>query len=232
MEQIQREILERFKPKEGAMLAKIEMDNLRYKGDSSDYIDKIRSLNYRVEMKEVALCALIQTAIPAEVRIQLHYVPSTNNDDDWMDLVVQICQTLELSKRQEKLFDVKQVTSKKGTKTTKNWEDPEKGKKWGTPTTSKSKAPDTFPRPKNYQRLTDEEKAQQEIRLKGVSETLQNTRKEKKQCIRCGQTGHGQYTCPAPRPVVSAIKQQSPHKRKLKEEDKDEEELEPPTKKL
>ena len=138
------EILERFEPKEGAMLAKIEMDKLQYKGDISHYIDKIRSLNYRVEMKVVALRTLIQTAIPPEVRIQLLYAPSTNNDDDWMDLVVRICQTLEMSKRQEKLFEVKQVTSKKGTKTKKNWEDPEKGKKWGTTTTSKSKAPDTF----------------------------------------------------------------------------------------
>ena len=142
------------------MLAKIEMDILRYKGDISDYIDKIRSLNYRVEMKRVALRALIQTTIPPEVRIHLLYAPSTNNDDDWMDLVVRICQTLELSKRQEKLFEVKQVTTKKGTKTTKNWEDPEKGRKWGVTTTSKSTAPDTFPRPKNYQHLTDEEKAQ------------------------------------------------------------------------
>ena len=142
------------------MLAKIEKDNLRYKRDSSDYIDKIRSLNYRVEMKGVALRTLIQTAIPPEVCIQLLYAPSTNNDDNWMDLVVRIRQTLELSKRQEKLFEVKQVTSKKGTKTTKNWEDPEKGKKWGVTTTSKLKAPDTFLRPKNDQRLTDEEKAQ------------------------------------------------------------------------
>ena len=223
------ERLECFELKEGAMLAKIEMDKLQYKRDISDYTNKIRSLNYQVEMKGVALRALIQTAIPPEVHVQLLYAPSTNNVDDWMDLVVRICQTLELSKRQEKLFEVKQVTSKKGTKTTKNWEDPEKGKKWGTTTTSKSKAPDTFPRPKNYQRLTDEEKAQREIRLKGVSETLQDKRKEKKQCIRCGQTGHGQYTCPAPRPVVLAIKQQPSNKRKLKEEDKDEEET--PTKK-
>ena len=82
------EIQERFEPKEGAMLAKIEMDNLKYKGDISSYIDKIQSLNFRVEMKGVALRALIQTAIPPEARIQLLYAPPTNNDDDWMELVV------------------------------------------------------------------------------------------------------------------------------------------------
>ena len=41
--------------------------------------------------------------------------------------------------------------------------------------------------------------------------------------------GHVPYTCPAPWLVVSAIRQQLSNKRKLKEEDKDEEE--PPTKK-
>ena len=75
------EILERFERKEGAMLAKIEMDNLKYKGDISSYIDKIQSLNYRVEKKGVALRALIQTAIPPEACVQLLYAPSTNNDD-------------------------------------------------------------------------------------------------------------------------------------------------------
>ena len=146
-----------------------------------------------------------------------------------MELVVRVCQTLELAKRQERLFEVKQVTSKKGSKTTKTWKDPESDKKWGTTSTSKSKAPDTFPRPKNYQRLTDEEKAQREIPLKGVPEALQEKQKEKKQCIRCGQKGHGQYTCPAPRPIVSAVNQQPSNKRKMKEEGRDEEE--PPTKK-
>ena len=146
-----------------------------------------------------------------------------------MELVVRVCYTLELAKRQEKLFEVKQVTSKKGSKTTKAWKDPESDRKWGTTSTSKSKAPDTFPRPKNNQRLTDEEKAQREIRLKGVPDALQDKRRDKKQCIRCGQKGHGQYTCPAPQRVVSAIKQHSPTKRKMKEEDKDKEE--PPTKK-
>ena len=196
------EIQERFERKEGAMLAKIEMDNLKYKGDISSYIDKIQSLNFTVEMKGVALRALIQTVIPLEVRNQLLYEPPTYNDDDWMELVVRVCQTLELAKRQERLFEVKQVTSKKGFKTTKAWKDPESDMKWGTTSTAKSKAPDTFPRPKNYQRLTDEEKAQWEIRLKGIPEALQDKQRYKKRCIRCGQTGHREYTCPTPQLVV------------------------------
>ena len=37
------EIIERFEPKEEAMLAKQEMESLRYKNDISDYVENIRS---------------------------------------------------------------------------------------------------------------------------------------------------------------------------------------------
>ena len=41
--------------------------------------------------------------------------------------------------------------------------------------------------------------------------------------MRCGQSGHGQYTCPAPRPVISAIAAEDTKKRKrVKEEEKTE----------
>src|SRR5437660_6320377 len=172
------EIIERFEPKEGAMLAKQEMDSLRYKNDISVYLEKIRSLNYRVKMTGVSLHSLISAAVPAEVRNQLIFAPTYNDDDDWMELVQRIGETLELAKRQEKLFEVKQITSKKTTKTTKTCEDSSSGKKWGTQTTTSGKAPDTFPRPKNYQRLTDEEKAQRETRLKGISDDFQKKRKK------------------------------------------------------
>src|SRR5437588_10063649 len=217
------EIIERFEPKEGAMLAKQEMDSLRYKNDISDYLEKIRSLNYRVKMTGVSLRSLILAAVPAEVRNQLIFAPTYNDDDDWMELVQRIGQTLELAKRQEKLFEVKQVTSKKTTKTTKTWEDSSSGKKWGAQTTTPGKAPDTFPRPKNYQRLTDEEKAQRETRLKEIPDDLQKKKKDRKLCMRCGQSGHGQYTCPAPRPVVLSTTVEETKKRKrVKEEDKPE----------
>src|SRR5437588_8989056 len=198
------EIIEGFEPKEGAMLAKQEMDSLRYKNDISDYLEKIRSLNYRVKMTGVSLRSLILAAVPAEVRNQLTFAPTYNDDDDGMELVLRIGQTLELAKRQEKLFEVKQVTSKKTTKTTKTWKDSSSGKKWGTQTTTSGKAPDTFPQPKNYQHLTDEEKAQRETRLKGISDDLQKKRKDWKLCMYYGQPDHGQYTCPAPRPIVSS----------------------------
>src|SRR5436853_6247823 len=114
------------------MLAKQEMDSLCYKNDILDYLEKIRSLNYRVKMTGVSLRSLIGAAVPAEVRNQPFFAPTYNDDDDWMELVQRIGQTLELAKRQEKLFELKQVTSKKTTKTTKTWEDSSSRKKWGT----------------------------------------------------------------------------------------------------
>src|SRR5437588_240977 len=208
------EIIERFEPKEEAMLAKQEMDSLRYKNNISHYLEKIRSLNYRVKMTGVSLRSLILAVVPAEVRNQLIFAPTYNDDDDWMELDQRIGQTLELAKRQEKLFEVKQVTSKKTTKTTKTYEDSSSWKKWGTQTTTSGKAPDTFPRPKNYQRLTDEEKAQCEARLKKISDDLQKKRKDRKLYIRCGQPRHGQYTCLTSRPVVSATTVDDTKKRK------------------
>src|SRR5437588_12811522 len=111
-----------------------------------------------------------------------------------MELVQRIGQTLKLAKRQEKLFEVKRFTSKKTTKTTKTWEDSSSEKKWGTQTTTSGKAPDTFPQPKNYQCLMDEEKAQRETRLKGISDDIQKKKKDRKLCMRCDQIEHGQYT--------------------------------------
>src|SRR5437016_9699557 len=117
------------------------MDSLRYKNEISDYLEKIRSLNYRVKMTGVSLRSLILAAVPPEVRNQLIFAPTYNDDDDWMELVQRIGKNLELAKRQEKIFKVKQVTSKKTTKTTKTWEDLSSGKKWGIQITTSGKAP-------------------------------------------------------------------------------------------
>ena len=98
------EILKRFEPEEGALIAKQEMDNLRYDGDIASYIDKIRSLNYRVKMSGVTLRSTINSAISEEIRIQSLYQPQTDNDDEWMRIIIAIGQTVELGKRQEKLI--------------------------------------------------------------------------------------------------------------------------------
>src|SRR5437588_3006768 len=92
------EIIEWCEPKQGAMLAKQEMDSLCYKNSIMDYLEKIRSLNYRVKMTGVSLPSLILAEVPAEVRNQPIFAPTYNGDDDWMDLVQRIGQTLQLAK--------------------------------------------------------------------------------------------------------------------------------------
>jgi len=43
-------------------------------------------------------------AILQEIYYQLLYSPKTNNDNEWMNIVVEVEKTLELGKRQEKLL--------------------------------------------------------------------------------------------------------------------------------
>ena len=97
-------IIERFEPKEGALLAKQEMDTLKYKEDIAAYIDKIHTLNHRVGISGITLRATIQAAIPQEIRLQLLYLPTTEDDKHWMKSVVEIGQTLEYGKQLEKLI--------------------------------------------------------------------------------------------------------------------------------
>ena len=60
-----------------------------------------------------------------------------------------------------------------------------------------------------------------------MSKELQKERRDNKLCIRCGKKGHGQYTCAAPKPVISSTSR----KRKSPTPSVDEEEEERPGKK-
>ena len=80
------------------------MDALKYKEDIAAYIDKIRTLNHRVGMSGITLRATIQAAIPQEIRLQLLYLPTKEDDEHWMKSVVEIGQTLEYGKQLEKLI--------------------------------------------------------------------------------------------------------------------------------
>ena len=57
--------------------------------------------------------------------------------------------------------------------------------------------------PKDRNNLTEAEKEEKERLLKGISADLRASRFKAKVCVRCGQKGHGQYDCPAPKPVIS-----------------------------
>ena len=59
-----------------------------------------------------------------------------------------------------------------------------------------------------------------------MSQALQKKKRDSKVCIQCGKKGHGQYTCTAPKPVISSTSR----KRKTPENSENEEEEENPRK--
>ena len=73
------------------------------------FLQKRRYRKGRVETtlgpyRSVTLRATIQAAIPQEIRLQLLYLPTTEDDEHWMESVVEIRQTLEYVKQLEKLI--------------------------------------------------------------------------------------------------------------------------------
>ena len=92
--------------------------------------------------------------------------------------------------------------------------------------TKSDKRKETFPKPANWKNLTEKEKEEREKRLGNMSKELQDKRRKSNVCIRCGKKGHGQYTCTAPKPVLSSILR----KRKSPEQSEEEEEEERPRK--
>ena len=60
-----------------------------------------------------------------------------------------------------------------------------------------------------------------------MSTALQSERRKSNVCIRCGKKGHGQYTCTAPKPILSSVSR----KRKSPEHSEDENQEDKPLKK-
>ena len=198
------ELLARFEPKEGALIAKQEMDSLKYDGDIASYIDQIRRLNHRVRMQGITLRSTVLAAVPPQIRLQhLHY-PETNNDNTWLDQIIAIGRTVELGKRQDALLRKETAQPSRGKpRTTRSAPDQPPNKS----TDRTAKTPTRFPQPKQWNNLTDEEKKQRETRLGGISEDTLKARRKEKTCLCCGTKGHNQYSCPASKPVVSSINQ-------------------------
>ena len=203
------EIIERFEPKEGALLAKQEMDALRYKDDIAAYIDKIRTLNHRVGMSGITLRATIQAAIPQEIRLQLLYMPTTEDDDHWMKSVIEIGQTLEYGKQLEKLIKGENSNPKdkgKG-KADRKYESKEIG-------TDKPKKPDLqdlktgerFRRPSFGKTKTDAAQKEWKRMMGNIPQEEISKRKKNNACWRCGKKGHVAYACTEDKPIISAIR--------------------------
>ena len=90
----------------------------------------------------------------------------------------------------------------------------------GESSKNQEKRKETFPKPADWKNLTEKEKEEREKRLGNMSQALQSERRKSNVCIRCGKKGHGQYTCTAPKPVISSTSR----KRKTPENSDNEEE--------
>ena len=86
------------------------------------------------------------------------------------------------------------------------------------------KRKETFPKPTEWKNLMEKEKEEREKRLGNMSQALQSERRKSNVGIRCGRKEHGQYTCTAPKPVISSTSR----KRKTPENSENEEEEENP----
>jgi hypothetical protein len=140
------------------------------------------------------------------MRHRLSQFPELDLDQDWLDAVITVGKKEESFEAEEKLLKgfkeeakpskqlkkeafVKEASKWKAVKTEPGTEKGKKEKKLG---------------PKDRNNLTEAEKEEKERLLKGISSDLRASRFKARVCVRCGQKGHGQYECPAPKPVISA----------------------------
>lgn len=222
-------IRDRFLSVQEAQEARVAMQAEKYVGDIGDYILKIKRYNNLVRMTGVTLRGTIEQQLPFNVRMRLSVIPEIDDDDEWMRMVVQVGKAQERFLEDNRLLEA----LKKGTQKPKEWKEPSRATPVG-PSPRKpevdrwkavraAKPEDRFPRPVNFSQLTEAEKKQREERLRGVPEDTIKARKIEKSCIRCGQKGHGQYACPASRPVISTLtaNTNTSKKRKVKEEESD-----------
>jgi hypothetical protein len=65
------------------------MDAERYSGDIEDYIVKIKRLNNLVRMSGVILRTTIERQLPKDLQRRISLMPSTNLNDEWIQMVLK-----------------------------------------------------------------------------------------------------------------------------------------------
>jgi hypothetical protein len=80
------------------------MDAEKYSGDIEDYIVKIKRLNNLVGMSGVTLRTTIERQLPKDVRRRISLIPSTDLDDEWIQMVVKAGKIEESFLAEERLL--------------------------------------------------------------------------------------------------------------------------------
>jgi len=217
-------IKKRFLSSQEAQEALHQMNAEKYAGDIEDFIMRIKTLNNLVHMSGIPLRYTIEKQLTRTMRHRLSQFPDLDLDQDWIDAVVTVGKKEESFEAEEKLLKGFKEEAKP-TKQIKKEAFVHEASKWKAVKTEPAKKKGKRG-PKDKDNLTEAEKEEKERLLKGISAELRSSRYLERVCIRCGIKGHGQYDCPAPKPVISS----ATLKRKRSEEP--ELKTEPATKKV
>ena len=214
-------IKDRFLSSEETSQAIIKIDQLTYQKDIHDFVAKFRQHNALAGYTGELLRNKIKGKIPTAIRHRMVGGGPVDTDELWLERLESIGGDEENFENETKaLGEVYPKPKDKG----KNKETAKKGE---SSSTKSDKRKETFPKPADWKNLTEKEKEERKKRLGNMSIALQSERRTSNVCIRCGEKGHGQYTCTAPKPVLSSISR----KRKSPEHSEDEDEEEKPSKK-
>jgi hypothetical protein len=80
------------------------MDAEKYSRDIEDYIVKMKRLNNLVEMSGMTLKTTIKRQLTKDLRRSISLPPSTNIDDEWIQIVVKASKMEEFFLAKEKLL--------------------------------------------------------------------------------------------------------------------------------
>jgi hypothetical protein len=213
------------------------MDAEKYSGDIEDYIVKMKRLNNLVGMSGVTLRTTIKRQLPKDFRRRISLMPSTDLDDEWIQTVVKA------GKMEESFLAEEKMLRGEPNKPQERKSFPAKGKEKEQVTERSNQGGGEFnqglalrfPKPKDFLRLTQDEKDERSKRLRGIPlETLQQ-RRDNKLCQRCGSKSHSQWYCPESQPKAAVASAQISHKvqpqKRKREEPEIKEESAPPKKK-
>ena len=214
-------IKDRFLSSEETSQAIIKIDQLTYQKDIHDFVAKFRQHNALAGYTGELLRNKIKGKIPTTIRHRMVAGGPVDTDELWLERLESIGGDEERFENEPKaLRNVNPKPKNKG----KGKETAKKGESSGT---RSDKRKETFPKPADWKNLTEKEKDKREKRLGNMSKELQSERRKSNVCIRCSKKGHGQYTCTAPKPVLSSLCR----KRKSPEHSEEEEEENPRKKK-